>query len=100
MRININTLEEVLKELKCKFANAVYNSFIQEKYSLKKCNEIDKDELKDYILIMEEKLKLLKYNFKKNELIAFRLNKTSVEYFFEKEGYLTECDRKLLEKIL
>jgi hypothetical protein len=100
MRININTLEEVLKKLKCKFAEAVYSSFVQEKYSLKKCNEIDKDELKDYILIIEEKLKLLKYNFKNNEQIALRLNKTSIEYFFEKENSLTECDRKLLEKIL
>lgn len=35
MRININTLEEVLKKLKCKFAEAVYSSFVQENIPLK-----------------------------------------------------------------
>ena len=51
---------------------------------------------------MEEKIKLLKYNFKKSscELEPIRLNKTSIEFFFEKEKFLTECDRKFLEKIL
>ena len=103
MRININTLEQILSKLKCKFAENIYGSYIKEQYSLKACkNEVDIDELRDYILIMEEKIKLLKYNFKKSscELEPIRLNKTSIEFFYEKEKFLTECDRKFLEKIL
>lgn len=105
MRINIATLEEILSKLKCKFAESIYTQFIKEKYALHTCKDsTDIDELRDYISIMEEKIKLLKYNFKlieKNTIIEpSRLCKTSVEYFYEKEKFLTQCDRKFLEKIL
>lgn len=103
MRTNIDTFEQILSKLKCKFADSVYISYLKEQYALKGCkDEVDIDELRDYILVMEEKIKLLKYNFKKSscELEPIRLNKTSIEFFFEKEKFLTECDRKFLEKIL
>lgn len=102
MRTNIETLEEIVSKLKCKFANNVYGSYVKELYSLKICENIDIDQLRDFIEIMEEKIKLLKYNFKKSscDLEPIRLNKTSLEYFYEKEKFLTECDRKFLEKIL
>lgn len=101
MRINIDRLKQILTKLKCKFAESVYNSYIKEQYALKGCkDEIDIEELKDYILLLEEKIKLLKYNFKGNNQLPLRLNKTSIEYFFEKENSLTNCDRKLLENIL
>lgn len=103
MRINIDTLEHILSKLKCKFAESIYSSYIKEQYALKGCkDEVDIDELRDYILVMEEKIKLLKYNFKKSscDLEPIRLNKTSIEFFYEKEKFLTECDRKFLEKIL
>ena len=103
MRINIDRLKQILTKLKCKFAESVYNSYIKEQYALKGCkDEIDIEELRDYILLMEEKIKLLRYNFKKSscDLEPIRLNKTSIEFFYEKEKFLTECDRKFLEKIL
>lgn len=101
MRINIDRLKQILTKLKCKFAESVYNSYIKEQYALKGCkDEIDIEELKDYILLMEEKIKLLKYNFKTNNQNPLKLNKTSIEYFFEKENSLTNCDKKILEKIL
>jgi len=103
MRTNIDTFEQILSKLKCKFADSVYISYLKEQYALKGCkDEVDIDELRDYILVMEEKIKLFKYNFKKSscELEPIRLNKTSIEFFFEKEKFLTECDRKFLEKIL
>jgi hypothetical protein len=103
MRTNTDTFEQILSKLKCKFADSVYISYLKEQYALKGCkDEVDIDELRDYILVMEEKIKLLKYNFKKSscELEPIRLNKTSIEFFFEKEKFLTECDRKFLEKIL
>jgi hypothetical protein len=31
--------------------------------------KVDIDELRDYILLMEEKIKLLKYNFKTNQVV-------------------------------
>ncbi len=105
MRINIATLEEILVKLKCKFADSVYGAYIKEQYALIGCKDnSDIDQLRDFITIMEEKIKLLKYNFtmlEKNCIIEpSRLNKTSIEYFYEKEKFLTECDRKFLEKIL
>jgi len=101
MRINIDKLGDILGKLKCEFAESIYNSYIKEKYSLKGCKEeSNKEELRDYILLLEEKIKLLKYNFKGNNQLPLRLNKTSIEYFFEKENSLTNCDRKLLENIL
>ncbi len=101
MRINIDKLRQILTKLKCKFAENVYSSYIKEQYALKGCkDEVDIDELRDYILLMEEKIKLLKYNFKTNNQKPVRLNRTSIEYFFEKENSLTNCDKKILEKIL
>jgi len=101
MRKNIDELGRILGELKCRFAESVYNSYVKEQYSLKGCKEeSDKEELRDYIFLLEEKIKLLRYNFKGNNQLPFRLNKTSIEYFFEKENSLTNCDRKLLEKII
>lgn len=105
MRININTLEQLLTKLKCKFAESIYGQYIKEQYALNGCkDDTDLDELRDHIMILEEKIKLLKYNFKmleKDSIIEpSRLCKTSIEYFYEKEKFLTKCDRKFLEKIL
>lgn len=105
MRINIAILEQILVKLKCKFADSVYGDYIKEQYALKGCKDsTDIYKLRDYIIIMEEKIKLLKYNFIMIEKTCIiepsRLNKTSVEYFYEKEKFLTKCDRKFLEKIL
>lgn len=101
MRINIQTLEEILIKLKCKFAESVYSDYIKTQYELKGCNsKIDLFQLKDYIRILEEKIKLLKYNFKGCIKEPSRLKKTSIEFFYEKEKFLTECDRKFLEKII
>jgi len=101
MRINIDRLNQILTKLKCKFAESVYSLYIKEQYSLNSCkDEVDIEELRDYILLMEEKIKLLKYNFKTNNQTPLRINKTSIEYFFEKENSLTNCDKKILEKIL
>ena len=62
MRINIDTLEQILSKLKCKFADNIYSSYIKEQYAFKGCkDDLDIDEIKDYILIMEEKIKLLKW---------------------------------------
>jgi len=105
MRININILTEILIKLKCQFADEIYSLYLTEQYSIKKCkSDLDIDELRDFILLLEEKLSLLKYNFyslEKNCIIEpSRLEKTSLEYFYEKEKFLTKCDRKILEKIL
>jgi len=102
MRININTLEELLLKLQCKFAEKVYSDYIKTQYSIKGCeSEVDIDELREYILVLEEKIKLLKYNFDLNCIAEpMRIKKTSIEYFYEKEKSLTKCDKRFLEKIL
>lgn len=98
--------EKILHDLKCKFSDLIYKKSIQEKYALKECSdkEEDVDKLKYFINILTEKIKLLKYNFKKPLLVDInyfgRLNKLSMDYFFEKENFLTKCDKKLLEKII
>lgn len=101
MRINFDILEKILSGLKCKFAESVYASYLKKQYALKDCEgENNLDELRDYIGIIEEKIKILKYNFKNNNIKPTRINKTSIEYFFEKENSFTKCDKKLLEKLL
>jgi len=102
MRVNINILEELLLKLQCKFAEAIYSEFIKTQYSMVGCkSEIDIEELREFILILKGKIKLLKYNFGLDSLEEpTKITKTSIEYFFEKEKYLTNCDRRFLEKIL
>lgn len=105
MRINIERLNEILLHLKCKFADTIYSNYIKNMYAIKGCDsEVDLEETKEFINLLEEKIKLLEYNFtflEKNCIIEpSRLNKISIEYFFEKDKFLTSCDRKILEKIL
>jgi hypothetical protein len=99
---NLEQLEEILLKLKCNFADGMYSKYIKELYSLKGCstNE-DIDQLRDYIFLLESKIKLLKYSLnKKCDLLPIRLNKNDISNFYENEKYLTKCDRKFLEKIL
>jgi len=57
--------------------------------------------LREFILVLEEKIKLLKYNFDLDYIAEpMRIKKTSIEYFYEKEKSLTKCDKRFLEKIL
>lgn len=105
MRINITTLEEMLTKLKCKFGDLLYADYISEVYGTKKCKtNIDLAQLRDYIMILENKIKLLKYNFvnceRNKQLVEPSIiYKTDIERFYEKESFLTKCDRKFLEKI-
>jgi hypothetical protein len=105
MRINISTLEEMSIKLKCKFGDLLYADYISEVYGIKKCKtNIDINQLRDYIMILENKIKILKYdfnNFERNkELVEPSIiYKTDIERFYEKDKYLTKCDRKFLEKI-
>ena len=105
MRINIATLEEMSTKLKCKFGDLLYADYISEVYGTKKCKtNIDINQLRDYIMILENKIKLLRYNFGKCEnnkdlVQPSIIYKTDIERFYEKEAYLTKCDRKFLEKI-
>ncbi len=105
MRVNIEHLNEILLQLKCKFADAIYSNYIKTLYAIKGCDsEVDLEETKEFINLLEEKIKLLEYNFaiiEKSCIIEpSRLKKISLEYFFEKDKFLTSCDRKILEKIL
>jgi len=104
MRENINKLESILINLKCKFADSIYDNFLKEKYSLNICDE-DLNSLKENILILESKIKLLKLNFpifleKTGIKSPYKLSNTDILNFFEKEQFLTECNKKYLEKIL
>lgn len=105
MRINIATLEEILTKLKCKFGEFVYSDYISNVYGVKKCkSNIDLDQLRDYIYILENKIKILKYDFlnceRNKELIQPSIiYKTDINRFYEKDTILTKCDRKFLEKI-
>jgi hypothetical protein len=99
-------LELVLHKLKCKFSDLVYNKKLKSDYSLKDCNENPDEilQLSYYIDILKEKIKLLRYNFKNPTLVDIsyfgRLNKLNINYFFEKESYLTNCNKIFLEKII
>lgn len=105
MRKNITTLEEMLTKLKCKFGDLLYADYISEVYGTKKCKtNIDLDELRDYIMIMENKIKLLRYDFARCEnnkdlIEPSIIYRTDIERFYDKDKYLTSCDRKFLEKI-
>jgi len=99
---NLEQLENILLKLKCNFAGAIYSNYIKKVYSLKGCStKEDIDELRDYIFLLESKIKILKYSINKNcDLLPIRLNKNDISNFYEREKYLTNCDRKFLEKIL
>lgn len=104
MKYNIYTLEDMLTDLKCKFADLVYTQYKKEEYALQGCDtKVDIDLLYDYIDTFEQKLKNLKYRFDKmveRKLIyPSVINKTNVERFYEKELYLNSCDSKFLEKV-
>ena len=104
MKYNIYSLEDMLTQLKCKFADLVYVNFKKEEYALKPCTStIDINLLYSYIDTFEQKLKNLKYKFEKmvetTLIYPSVINKTNVERFYEKDLYLKECDRNFLEKI-
>jgi cell division protein FtsB len=105
MRKNITTLEDMLTKLKCLFGDILYAKYANAVYGTKICkNHVDLDQLRDYIMVLENKIKLLRYNFGKCEnnkdlIEPSIIYRTDIERFYEKEEYLTKCDRKFLEKI-
>lgn len=102
MRINLQQLRHKLLKLKCEYGKLIYNNFKNEQYSLKGC-ENNLEDLKEQIELLNNKIKLLSYNFKsvdKNGIITpFKLNNNHLNVFFEKEDFLTSCDKKILEMI-
>ena len=98
---SIVSLENILSELKCRMANAVYKFYVQEEYSLKKCMEYsDFEKYSIYIELLERKLQNIK-----NQNNISDMNNPSITYYTDKnnimdsELYLTECDNKLIHKI-
>lgn len=104
MKKNINTLEEMLTKLKCLFGDVVYSKYAKEVYGVKICkNNVDLDQLRDFIYLLEAKIKILKWNFAgydRPDLVEPSvMYKTDISRFYEQEKYLTSCDRKFLEII-
>lgn len=104
MKYNVYYLEDMLIDLKCKFADLKYTEYLREKYALQACeHKIDTELLYDYIQTFEEKLRNLKYRFEKmieSKLIyPSVIQRTNVERFYEKDCYLSKCDRRFLEKV-
>ena len=102
-RLNIDDLEDMLATLKCKFANAVYLNYIAEEYALDTCSKLDLEKIKDYIDILSDKIKVLKWRYKKYKETSIkypnRIDKTDLESFINRDLIVADCDINFIEKV-